>query len=65
MSRLSPVSSPVTEGDLDAIMVEKWFMFLAVRLCAVKEVAYKALYPLYKPMWKDLTVSKTPGSGAR
>ena len=56
-----PISSaPVStaERDLDAIMTKKWFRFLAVRW-AIKEAAYKALSPLYKPTWKDLTVSKT------
>lgn len=64
MYRRAPVPSPVTQADLDAIMVEKWFRFLAVRW-AVKEAAYKALYPLYKPTWKDLTVSKVLGSGGK
>jgi len=57
-----PVS--VTERDIDAIMAEKWFRFLAVRW-AVKEAAYKALFPLYKPTWKDLTVSKAPEDGGK
>ncbi|KAH7345260.1 4'-phosphopantetheinyl transferase superfamily [Rhizoctonia solani] len=32
--------------------------FLAVRW-AIKESAYKALYPVYKPTWKDLTFLAT------
>ena len=43
---------------------EKWFRFLSVRW-AIKEAAYKALFPLYKPTWKDLTVSKTPADGGK
>ena len=62
-----PISSvPVStaEKDLDAIMAEKWFRFLTVRW-AIKEAAYKALSPLYKPTWKDLTVSKAPEDGGK
>jgi len=52
------------ERDLDAIMSEKWFRFLAVRW-AVKEAGFKALFPLYKPTWKDFTVSKPPEEGGK
>jgi holo-[acyl-carrier protein] synthase len=52
-----PVST--AERDMDAIMAKKWFKFLTVRW-VIKEAAYKALSPLYKPTWKDLTVSKAP-----
>ena len=45
---VSSVPAPIAEGDLDAIMAEKWFTFLAVRW-AIKEAAYKTLFPLYKP----------------
>lgn len=45
-------------------MAERWFGFLVVRW-ATKEAAYKALSPLYKPTWKDLTVSKVPGDGGK
>ena len=51
---------PVARWDLDVIMAEEWFRFLTVRW-AVKEAAYKALFPLYRPTWKDLTVSKDCG----
>ena len=57
-----PVST--AERDLDAIMAEKWFRFLTVRW-AIKEAAYKALSPLYKPTWKDLTVYKAPEHGGK
>jgi len=55
---------PVNERDLGNIADEKWFGFLAVRW-AIKEAAYKALFPLYKPTWKDLTVSKDPAGGGK
>lgn len=58
------VPSSTTKRDLGALMAEKWFRFLAVRW-ATKEAAYKALFPLYKPTWKDLTVSKVPGEGGK
>lgn len=45
-------------------MAEKWFRFLTVRW-TIKEAAYKALFPLYKPTWKDLTVSKVPADGGK
>src|ERR1700753_2147139 len=62
----SPISirPPITKGDLDIVMAEKWFRFLTVRW-AVKEAAYKALFPLYKPTWKDLTVLKAQGDGGK
>lgn len=62
----TPISAPpsTADRDLDAVMAEKWFTFLAVRW-AIKEAAYKALSPLYKPTWKDLTVSKVPGDGGK
>jgi len=56
---ISSVPVPVITSGLDLITTERWFRFLTVRW-AVKEAAYKALFPLYKPTWKDLTVSKTP-----
>ena len=64
------ISSPASvspfdaEGGLDVITAEKWFRFLTVRW-AVKEAAYKALFPLHKPTWKDLTVFKGPGDGGK
>ena len=57
-----PISSAAisaTLWDLDAVMAERWFRFLTVRW-AVKEAAYKALSPFYRPTWKEFTVSKTP-----
>ncbi|THH12630.1 hypothetical protein EW146_g7515 [Bondarzewia mesenterica] len=36
------------------MMTRKRRVFLAVRW-AVKEAAYKALYPVVKPTWKELT----------
>ena len=60
----SSVSSSISEGDLDVIMAEKWFRFLTVRW-AVKEAAYKALFPLYRPTWKTLTVSKAQEGGGK
>jgi len=60
----SSVPIPVTTNGLDAITTEKWFRFLSVRW-AIKEAAYKALFPLYKPTWKDLTVSKAPADGGK
>jgi len=66
--RLSPPTSPVpvsaTERDLDVIVGEKWFRFLTIRW-AIKEAAYKALFPLYKPTWKNLTVSKAQEDGGK
>jgi len=56
----APVS--VTERDVDMVVGEKWFRFLTIRW-AIKEAAYKALFPLYKPTWKDLTVSKAQEDG--
>ena len=64
---ISPPTSVLlstTEPVLDAVMAGKWFRFLTVRW-AIKEAAYKALFPLYKPTWKDLTVSKAPGDGGK
>ncbi|KAF9646497.1 4'-phosphopantetheinyl transferase [Thelephora ganbajun] len=61
---ISSVPGPITEGNLDEIMTERWFRFLTVRW-AIKEAAYKALFPLYKPTWKDLTVSKAPMGGGK
>ncbi|KAF9779274.1 4'-phosphopantetheinyl transferase [Thelephora terrestris] len=55
---------PQTGKELDVFMAEKWFRFLTVRW-AVKEAAYKALFPLYKPTWKDLTVFKASGNGGK
>jgi len=66
--KLSPPISSVpvstTERDLDVIVGAEWFRFLAVRW-AIKEAAYKALFPLYKPTWKDLTVFKAPTEGGK
>ena len=59
-----PISSVTPERDPDAIMTEKWFGFLTVRW-AIKEAAYKALSPFYKPTWKDLTVSKALEDGGK
>lgn len=59
-----PPSTITVERDLDAVMAEKWFRFLTVRW-TIKEAAYKALSPVYKPTWKDLTVSKVPGDGGK
>jgi holo-[acyl-carrier protein] synthase len=58
------VRRPITKGGLDIVMAEKWFRFLIVRW-TVKEAAYKALFPLYKPTWKDLTVSKVQEDGGK
>ena len=55
-SQISPVPASTT--------TEKWFRFLSARW-ATKGAAYKALFPLYKPTWKDLTVSKTPADGGK
>lgn len=55
----------MTAKDSDVIAVApetpKWVRFLAVRW-AIKEAAYKALFPNYRPSWKVLSVSKDPGS---
>jgi holo-[acyl-carrier protein] synthase len=65
---LSPptTSAPAaTARDSDVIAtvpdISKRVRFLAVRW-AVKEAAYKALFPNYRPTWKDLSVSKEPGN---
>ena len=44
----SSVPASIAERDLAAIIPEKWFTFLTVRW-AIKEAAYKTLFPLYKP----------------
>jgi holo-[acyl-carrier protein] synthase len=62
--RIPSVPVPVTRKGLNAITAEKWFKFLTVRW-AIKEAAYKALFPLYKTTWKDLTVSKVPAGGGK
>ena len=49
---------------MNAIMIERWFRFLTVRW-AIKEAAYKALFPLYNPTWRDLTVFKAPTDGGK
>ena len=56
----------VTAGSSGMIAAEdlRWVRFLAVRW-AVKEAAYKALFPNYKPTWKELSVSKEPGDGGK
>ena len=43
---------------------EEWVRFLVVRW-AIKEAAYKALFPSHKPTWKELSVSKEPGDGGK
>ena len=53
----------VTPIDSNPIGTE-WVRFLAVRW-AIKEAAYKALYPNYNPTWKELSVSKEPGHGGK
>ena len=60
----SPATVPVTTNSLDVVTTERWFRFLTVRW-AVKEAAYKALFPLHKPTWKALTVSKTLEDGGK
>ena len=62
----STTSAPaMTARDSDVIAVvpeiSKRVRFLAVRW-AVKEAAYKALFPNHTPTWKDLSVSKEPGN---
>jgi holo-[acyl-carrier protein] synthase len=47
-----------------ATEIERWIRFLAVRW-AVKEAAYKALFPSYKPTWKELTAVKEPSGGGK
>ena len=46
------------------IAAEKWFGFPTVRW-TIKEAAHDALFPLYKPIWEDLTVSKAPAGGGK
>ena len=62
--RTSAIPVSVTGSNLDGIVVEKWFGYLVVRW-AIKEAAYKALFPVYKPTWKDLTVSKALADGGK
>ncbi|THV08624.1 4'-phosphopantetheinyl transferase [Dendrothele bispora CBS 962.96] len=38
--------------------------YLAVRW-AVKEAAYKALYPTFRPVWKDLTYERLSAAGVK
>ncbi|KAF5369817.1 hypothetical protein D9758_001113 [Tetrapyrgos nigripes] len=38
--------------------------YLAVRW-AVKEAAYKAMYPSFRPVWKELTYERTGVTGAK
>lgn len=62
-------TSTVTPSGPDGVAMagtsgREWFRFLAVRW-AVKEAAYKALFPNYKPIWKDLSVSKEPSNGGK
>jgi len=56
----TPTATVTTMGST-AVATEtpKWVRFLAVRW-AVKEAAYKALFPNYRPTWKELSVSKEP-----
>ena len=62
--RTSSAPTPVAESSLGVVAGEKWFRFLTVRW-AIKEAAYKALFPVYKPTWKDLTVSKPLPDGGK
>ncbi|KAG8712074.1 hypothetical protein FRC11_001100, partial [Ceratobasidium sp. 423] len=48
------ILSPSERERFGLLNGDKSVRFLAVRW-AIKESAYKALYPLYKPAWKDLT----------
>ena len=61
-----PTTSAVTPRDSNPIWAESLesVRFLAVRW-AIKEAAYKALFPNYKPSWKELSVSKEPGDGGK
>jgi phosphopantetheinyl transferase (holo-ACP synthase) len=64
---ISPSSSvlvSITRRGLGAIAAEKWFGFLAARW-TIKEAEYNAVFPLYKPTWEDLTVSKAPAGGGK
>ena len=61
---ISSAPASIAERELDVVVAEKWFRFLAVRW-AIKEAAYKALFPFYKPTWKDLTVSKVPADNGK
>jgi len=56
-------TSTMTAKDSNVITTgtPEWVRFLAVRW-AVKEAAYKALFPNYNPTWKELLVSKEPSS---
>ena len=51
-------SNPIGSATLESVR------FLAVRW-AIKEAAYKALFPNYKPTWKELSVTKEPGGGGK
>jgi len=57
------LSPPISSVPVP-VATEEWFRFLTVRW-AIKEAAYKALFPLHKPTWKDLTVSKAPADGGK
>jgi len=56
-------TSTMTPRDSNPIGAES-VRFLAVRW-AIKEAAYKALFPNHKPTWKELSVSKEPGDGGK
>ncbi|KAI7870234.1 4'-phosphopantetheinyl transferase superfamily [Spinellus fusiger] len=49
-----------TVPSLDQVQQERQLMFLAKRWC-IKEAAYKALFPICKLQWKQVTVSKIQG----
>lgn len=65
---LSPPTTSTSTSTSSAIATAEdvetpaWVRFLAVRW-AIKEAAYKALSPNYKPTWKELSVYKEPGDG--
>ena len=56
-------TSTVTPKESNPIG-EDWVRFLAVRW-AIKEAAYKALFPNHKLTWKQLSVSKEPSDGGK
>jgi len=55
---LSPPTTSTSTKDSN----QEWVRFLAVRW-AIKEAAYKALFPNHKPTWNELSVSKEPSGG--
>jgi len=56
---LSPVELPEWKA-VSSADVSQQVRFLAVRWAA-KEAAYKALYPRFRPTWKDLAITKESG----